>query len=145
MLSILSRLLPAQRRWAVVLRPKPPNRSAHVLAGPWAPSFSAPSEVVAEAFRFPEIGDGFAPKPPKRLPPDAVHPDWTPQPRRSSARRLPSVYLSRTSASTTAGRSPSSGWPLFRVAPLQGTSPFTTLFRVASSHSPPSSGWRAFR
>ena len=127
MSSILSRLLPAQRRWAVVLSPKPPNRSAHVLAGPWAPSFSAPSEVVAEAFHFPEIGDGFAPKPPKHLPPDAMPPDWTPRPRRSSARRPPSVYLSRTPASTTAGRSPSSGWPLFR----------------GLLHSPASSGWQA--
>ena len=86
MSSILSRLLSAQRRWAMVLRPKPSNRYACGHCRSTGPSISAPSKVVAEAFRFPRVGDGFAPKPPKCLSPVAMHPNWTPRPRRSLAR-----------------------------------------------------------
>ena len=130
MSSILSRPLPAQIRWRWFWGPKPSKPVC-----PWA--LLAHEPVHLGAFRssrrsllLSQVGDGFTPKPPKRLPPIAVHPDWTPRPRRSSARLPPSVYLSRTPASTTAGRIPSSGWPLFRGLHL---------------HSPPSSGWRAFR
>ena len=74
---ILSGLLSAQRRRVMVLRPKPSNRHAHERCQPMSPSISVTSEVVVEPFRFPSVGGGFAPKPPKRLPPVTVHPDWT--------------------------------------------------------------------
>ena len=44
------------------------------------------SQSSRQSFPLSRVGGGFAPEPPKRLPPVAVHPNWTPWPRRSSAR-----------------------------------------------------------
>ena len=80
MSSILSRLLPAQRRWAMVLRPKPSNRSAREHCRPTSPSISAPSEVVVEALRR-NLQSACRPSPCTRIGhhgPGAIQPDDCP-------------------------------------------------------------------
>ena len=127
--SILSGLLPAQRRHVMVLRPKPPNLCAREHCRSTSPSSSMPDTKGTGAFRFP--GRVTVLHQNRQSACRSSPCTWIGPPHsRSSSAHVPPVRVPESNTCTYHSRStPSSGRPLFRG-----------LHR----HSPPSLGWQVF-